>query len=277
MNHDDRIDALAIGLASRQSRRRAVGTTAGLLGAAIAGALSREAGAQDSSTADDTRPVFLFVQTAASGTLSPNPAAGTPVVDATPVPGGGAEYVLTLEGHHGGTIYFSDRPERIFGDTPTQRFLEGFGFTPVNPPNAALVVQTDAGVTDVVVLELISPVFDASAGTVTYGATILTAYDDDSLAHAAEQQLDDELPESFGLASLFIDDCSEYSQCIYWDLAPNPLPGFEVAGPIPDGPYPACYSADQGCKPCSTTFNNLANLCDATYTACTANSGCTPV
>lgn len=272
MNSIPRIDGLAKALARRRSRRAALATTsigiAGGLASLVAHHNAAAQGTPETSDAD-ARPMFLFVQTASSGSLSVQP--GTPVAD------GRVNYQLTLEGHHGGTIYFSDRPERIFGDTPTQRFLEGFGFTPVNPPNAALVVQTDAGLTDVVVLDLIDPVFDASAGTITYGATILAAYDDESLAHAAAQQLDDELPESFGPASLFIDDCSEYSQCVYWDLAPDPLPGFEFAGPIPGGPYPACYSADQGCVPCSTTFNSLANLCDATYTGCTANSGCTPV
>ena len=39
------------------------------------------------------------------------------------------------------TIYFSDRPERIFGDLPTQEFLDTLGFTPDFPPNAALITQ----------------------------------------------------------------------------------------------------------------------------------------
>jgi hypothetical protein len=54
------------------------------------------------------------VQTVTTGYFTPNPVAGTPT------PEGGAVYLLTLEGHHGGTVSFSDHPERIVGDVPTQ-------------------------------------------------------------------------------------------------------------------------------------------------------------
>ncbi|MEZ4507826.1 MAG: hypothetical protein R2848_18695 [Thermomicrobiales bacterium] len=51
---------------------------------------------------------------------------------------------------------------------PTDRFLEGLGFTPVNPPNAAAVVRTPEGERDVLVVELFNPVYtreyDADGG-----------------------------------------------------------------------------------------------------------------
>ena len=75
-------------------------------------------------------PEFLFVQPFDSGAWSPTSGA-----DAT--------YTLTLTGAAAQTVYFSDRPERIVGLAPTQRFLDGLGFTPNNPPNAALVATPD--------------------------------------------------------------------------------------------------------------------------------------
>jgi hypothetical protein len=166
----------------------------------------------------------------------------------------------------------------VFGDTPTQEFLDGFGFTPVNPPNAALVVQTDAGETDVVVLELLSPIYDESTGSITYGAVILDEYTGEGLAHVAAQQLDDELPESFGAASLFIDDCAALSQCVVFDPTVLPFGQFEFLGPIPDGPYPTCFTAGQGCSPCTTTLNALASLCNQTYEDCNVfgSNSCQP-
>jgi hypothetical protein len=48
---------------------------------------------------------------------------------------------VTLKRGLGQTIYFSDRPGRIVGTIPTDRFLSVLGFSPDNPPNAALLVE----------------------------------------------------------------------------------------------------------------------------------------
>ena len=203
---------------------------------------------------------FLFVQTFAGGALRPNPAAGTPAAGGSPTPGGGASYLLELAGHHGETVYFSDRPRRVFGEAPTQAFLDGLGFSPGNPPNAALVAQTEGG-DAVVVLELLDPAYDAGAGTVRYGAEILAGYAGEGLAHVAEQQLDEALPEAFGRASLFIDGCEDRDSCTRCGLPPRCY----SVGSIPGGPYGYCWSWDPiGCYPCRD-YGDLAWLCNATY------------
>ena len=55
----------------------------------------------------------------------------------------------------GQTLYFSDRPDRIVGTSPTSQFLQALGFTPDDPPNAALVLENASGETDIAVVELI--------------------------------------------------------------------------------------------------------------------------
>jgi len=67
------------------------------------------------------------------------------------------------------TVYFSNPPERVVADAPAEAFLAGPGFGDTNPPNAALVTESEDGQTVVA------------------------------------------LPDEFGAASLFIDDCSNTS------------------------------------------------------------------
>jgi hypothetical protein len=55
-------------------------------------------------------------------------------------------HTLTLEHGLGQTVYFSDRPSRDVGATPTPRFLNTLGFSADNPPNAALIVDTEMGI-----------------------------------------------------------------------------------------------------------------------------------
>jgi hypothetical protein len=265
-----RFDAITRVLGERRSRREALKTTAAGLGAAVvAGAINRTAGAQDATpsadaTIDDTS--FLFVQTAASGTFRPNPNSGTPVADeGTSAPGGGADYLLILEQHGGETIYFSDRPERIFGEAATPQFLEGLGFTPANPPNAALVARTGDS-EDVLVIELIDPHFDEAAGTLTYGANVLTDYTGDGLAHAASLQRDLTFAEEFANASLFIDDCPDITNCY---LGPVSM------GPVPYSPINTCWQwSSLSCKPCDgRAIERISASCNATYSNC--NNLCT--
>jgi len=233
-----RFDALTKGLATRLNRRTAVvggtslatGLTLGAAASAFpAAARSAQAtpvaspGASPAAaTGAGSDAMFLFVQTGGHGTFVPNPHAGTPTTDATPTPGGGAPYLLTLEGHTGGTIYFSDRPERAFGDAPTRKFLDGLGFSADNPPNAALVTRSASGEEDVAVMELFAPHYDDSNGTLSYGASILAGYQGDGLTFAADRQQDDALPAEFASASLFIDDCTDQTWGCYPRTGDNP-------------------------------------------------------
>lgn len=255
-----RFDALTKALGVRLSRRRSFQSTILGLATGLTGSTALRTSAQEaspSSTPDSpAHPVFLFVQTATSGSFTANPAAGTPAIDGTPSPGGGAEYLLTLQGHGGGTVYFTDRPERIFGEAPTQAFLDGLGFSPANPPNAALVTQTEAGTEAVEVLELLNPTYDASTGTLTYGARILSEYEGDGLAHVAANRQDGALPEIFGRASLFIDDC------------PKVTISCAVGGVLCWGniDVPGCWNyRDVKCEPCQKDQGVLNQLCNDTF------------
>ena len=103
---------------------------------------------------------LLFVQTFRAGAVAPKE-------------GTAGRFTLTLEGGHGQTVYFSDRPDRRVGTTPTDRFLNLLGFPDDNPPNAALVVETAPGETDVAVIELFAPIYDEATGGVTYEVEVL--------------------------------------------------------------------------------------------------------
>jgi hypothetical protein len=275
----DRFDALTRSVAIRLSRRTALqaaslGLAAGFAGSRVAAQEGTPGAAPSPDASGGT--MFLFVQTAAAGTFTANLDAGTPGAGGTPTPGGGGEYLLTLEGHHGGTVYFSDRPERIFGVAPTQPFLDGLGSSPTNPPNAALVTQTEDGNEDVVVLELLAPTYNEASGTLTYGATILGEYQGDGLTHAATQQQDGALLESFGRASLFIDDCAPATSCMALATV-GTFPEWITLGPLPDGPVHKCWHwGDFVCHPCTEqgeenefiTNEYLNQVCNDTYSGC---------
>ncbi|MGN6032325.1 MAG: hypothetical protein ACTHQE_11750 [Thermomicrobiales bacterium] len=263
-------------LLARHTTRRTV-VKAGVASAATGALVPASLHAEEPSTAAATpaaSPItddatgtasFLFVQAASGGTFVRNPAA-------TPRAGGdGPAYVLTLEGHTGGTIYFSDRPERIVGQAPTDRVIAGLGFSPSNPPNAAIVTQTDAG-DDVLVVELLNPAYDAAHGTLTYGANVLGAYTGDGLAFQAARQGDASLPQTLGAVSLFIDDCPDLSDCI---VTGGPVYSAKVIGPIPDGPYGQCWHwKDLDCKPCDGHDDSyFADLCNQSYSECNNECG----
>ncbi len=253
-----RFDALTTSLSlSRPSRRTVfqrtvMGVAAGLAAAPLR--LSAQDATPDPLGDDAT---FLFVQSAASGTFAANPGAGTPTAAGTPAPGGGADYLLTLTGHTGSTVYFSDRPERIFGDSPTQTFIDGLGFSPSNPPNAALVTNDADGNEDILVVELLTPSYDADAGSVTYGVNILSDYEG-GLNFVASRQRNEDLAPAFGEASLFIDDCPDISNCYI---------GLSSVGPFPGGSIGTCWDWSQlVCLPCNgDSIDSLNQSCDNAY------------
>lgn len=155
-------------------------------------------------SADNARTYseYLFVQPFDSGAWAPKA-------------GADGIYTLTLTGAAARTTYFSDRPERNVGLAPTGSFLDGLGFAPNNPPNAALVAQTETGETDVLVIELLSSVYDPDAATLTYDAKVLADYGGRGLAELAKQQTDYDLASSFGAGSLFIDDCANSTESCF--------------------------------------------------------------
>jgi hypothetical protein len=145
----------------------------------------------------EEKPVrYMFVQSAHSGSFVP--------VE------GEMNYTLTLEGVAPQTIAFSDRPERVVGQVPMQKFLDGLGFSAENPPNAAIEILEGNESQDVIVLELFDPVYDAANQTLQYNVSIL---EEPNHSYAIfNERHDTSLPESFGPAALFIDDCPD---CCY--------------------------------------------------------------
>ena len=175
------------------------------------------------------KPVrYMFVQSAHSGSF-------------VPVEGEANLYTLALEGVSAQTIAFSDRPERVVGQVPMQKFLDGLGFSPENPPNAAIDILGGNESQDVMVMELFDPVYDTVNKTLQYNISIM---EEPNLSYAIfNERHDTSLPESFGPAALFIDDCAD---CCY-DCCDS------------DGDYCGCFMVGccwqwwpTGCSPCSS-------------------------
>lgn len=196
-------------------------------------------------------PTFLFVQTAAGGVWEPDPDED-------------GRFLLRLTDTIAHTVYFSDRPERITGVVPTGQFLDALGFTPVNPPNAALVAQTNTG-EEVVIVELFDPVYNETDATLVYRARLLADYDGEGLGQLGAQR-SASLPEDFGPASLFIDDCPDSSiNC--WKAHINDG-GSDLMGTV--GPMGFCWDWSQFCcQPCGEPNGGYwSDVCNHTFGDC---------
>lgn len=188
---------------SRFSRRSALAAAAlaGVGGAALA---TRGVAAQDGTPSPVAEAVsYLFVQSGFTSGILDQATEGV------------QSWLLVLQGAPAQTVFFSDRPARIAGAISTERFLEILDFSTDDPPNAALVIDTDEGA-DVVILELTDPVYDPVAATLTYITKILEV---DVLETAGYGFTTDPLgpdgyPAEFGPASLFIDSLMG---CSPWD------------------------------------------------------------
>jgi len=262
-----RIEALCKRLAAPRSRRQAL--RAGLLGAAATALARLGAAAQATPQARNAVAAnnsTLFVQTATGGALRPNPAAAPSSPAGTPTTARHGAYVLTLTGHNGETIAFADRPQRDFGEVKTVQFFKSMGFTPANPPNAALVADTPQQADAVLLVELMNPTYDAGTRTLTYEANLLHQYPNArgaALAPLAAKPHAAPPAATFGGASLFIDDCPDLTQCGYYVVDV-----FYSVGPLPSGPIAMCWSSSSdACVPCdpSVSVSALALFCDQAY------------
>jgi hypothetical protein len=243
-----------LGLRSGRSAQDATPTAQGATPAASPGAANEE------------KTEFLFVQTFEDGTLVPKP-------------GEKDIFVLTLNNGSDQTAYFSDRPQRIVGAIPTARFLAGLNFSPENPPNAAMIANTDGG-EDVVVVELFSPVYAQAFGDppttkLTYDVRILDHYRGEGLAYLARQQGHATLAGGFGSANLFIDDCSDgHVECLL-----PPENGWQLEEPRAGviGPMGFCWQfGDTCCSPCENgDFDYWVSRCNQEVAAC--NGRCADV
>jgi hypothetical protein len=278
-----RFDRIARQFAGRRLSRRHALTSGG---ASLAASLAAVAGFATGSALDATPnaaagqdaildavqdpasqhgPMMLFVQTYQSGSI-------------TPTEGVDGRYTLTLEQGHGQTIYFSDRPERIVGANPTPQFLEGLGFADDNPPNAALVVETAPGETDVAVVELFNPLYDPETQGVTYEIEVLSNWQAELEMGFHEAPTDlAALAPNFGSAQLFIDDCA--AGTVYC------VAGSKRVGNFDDWAIPFCYKPQYAtCHPCIPDPKFDLDALNAAWTnACNShyhdecNGRCTPL
>lgn len=283
-----RFDRVATALAGRLTRRTALTAGSGGLAASLLGLAGRRSAprAQDAASGASpgasavaspaatpaalTAPQLLFVQTFAGGTWAPKP----------DEPGA---YLLTLTGHAAQTVYFSDRPGRLVGTVSTRDFLDRLGFTPADPPNAAVVAQTADGGEDVLVVELLNPVYAEGFGadgavTVTYEARVLAGEAGERLASVAGRQGDQEFPAAFGPASLFIDAptaCSD-GHVVCWRREYTVDLGWRTREKGRIGPMPFYWGfGDLCCHPSNQDERYWLDRCDAAIAAC--RNSCTTV
>lgn len=246
-------------LGNRTSRRTtfaaaaAAALTPVLAGAQDATPVSMEASPAASPVSDLTAdfPAFLFVQTFTEGSWQPGDEAGI--------------YSLTLSGVPTSTIAFSDRPERIVTLVPMQNFLDGLGFTPSNPPNAALVAMRegeDMSDQEVLVVELFSPEYDGASGSLTYSARVLQDYGAPGLAGLEPNQTDSQQAESYAGGTLLIDGCSDGDAVCYSVINGERV----IAGNIDS--VGCCFDWKAGnCEPCNRDASSqyYGELCANAY------------
>ena len=144
-----------------------------------------------------------------------------------------------------------------------QKFLDGFCFSSENPPNAAIEILEGNESQDVIVVELFDPVYDAANQTLQYNVSILEepnhSYDIFNERH------DESLPENFGPAALFIDDCSDCT--LYCEKTTGNICGRIHIGRcwrtfrFPPGCYP-CFSDSHYCNLCKEHFGADCNFPD---------------
>lgn len=259
-----RFDRLTISLGRRLSRRQAIAGGAGL---AVASMAIRPLAslAQDATPAAQTStPTTVYVQLADTGTWLPKP-------DAPGV------YLLTLVAPGEQTLSFTMAPDRFVATIPTEDLLATLGFTPENPPNAAIEVVTPAGERDVLVAELMNPTFvagtdDGDPAVLTYEAHVLNAYTGTGLEEWVPDVNDDQLPTEFEQVSLYIDNgCWGYSGC----YATGSDGSRTRIGDVPGTPnLMRCPGPEPGtCEPCGGNNQQTLNArCNTFYDAC--DRGC---
>ena len=255
-------DRLTGTFGTRLSRRHALATgIGGLSTVALFGRLPGVA-AQNAALAT---PTTIYVQLADGGTWTAKE--GEPGV-----------YLLSLFDPGEQTLSFTMAPDRFVTTIATEDLLETLGFTPENPPNAAVEVTLPNGERDVLVVQLMDPVYTLASGEddgsrLTYEARVLNAYKGTGLQEWLPDVDDDRLPAEFGGVSLFIDNgCWGYSGCFVVEA--DGSRGGRVGG-VPGTPnLMRCPGFEpDSCVPCSG--NNQATLnarCNQAYAAC--NGSC---
>jgi hypothetical protein len=134
-------------------------------------------------------PSLLFVQKAENGTLTTNREGDTTLS-------------LCVDNL---MQFFTDRPDRYAGHETVESFVDAWtrmGFSD-DPPNAALVLHTADMSEDVLIVELLDPVYES--GVLNYSVRVLDGEVGVGLAYYANQR-DESVAEVFSDAWLFIDN-----------------------------------------------------------------------
>lgn len=257
-----RFDRFTISLGNRLSRRKALtGGIAGLSTLSLFGRSFSTAAQPATPAARSSQPATIYVQLADHGTWIPKP-------DDAGV------FLLSLFDPGEQTIAFTMSPDRFVDAIPTEDLLSSLGFTPENPPNAAVEVVAPSGERDVLVVALIAPRFtpatsEGDVTVLTYEASVLKAYKGTGLEEWLPDVDDDRLPTEFERVSLFIDNgCWAFTGC--YVVEPDGSRG-ENLGQVPATPNRMrCPGVVPDiCVPCSG--NNLETLharCNEYYAAC---------
>lgn len=246
-----RFDAVSRMFAARRlSRRQALaaggtGLAAGALDATGLGQVAAQEGtpvASPPGVATYEKITYLFVQSFQSGRI-------------VPTEGQEGRYTVTLGQGLGETIYLGDRPSRDVGTTPTPQFLEGLGFSEDNPPNAALLMESAPGQTEIAVVELYNPIYDPTSQGVTYDVAVLANWQDDLALGLREEPADlATLPPDFSTTHLLIDDCQS-GEVICYSSTESPYTG-GLNFQIPD----QCWNYGL-CIPCEPYGHTLPYYC----------------
>lgn len=195
---------------------------------------------------EQEKVTYMFVQEAAEGSL---------------VPEGDGSYRLTLREVIPYTVYFSDRPYTNAGNTPMKEFLDRFCWDPENPPNAAVVLREADASEDILVVQLLSPEYNAAKAILSYKLRPLKDYRGKGLAyyHAGR---DESIPQSFGTVSLFIDDCPDrWGDCWAVPRCYSATCSGKRHGSMS---YGTCWSWTKGCHPCHDR-DTYRRQCKETY------------
>lgn len=188
-------------------------------------------------------------------------------------PLGGKSYRLTLENVDERTTWFTDRPVRHAGATPTARLIAGWNIGRDNfaqdPPTAALVMHEPAGGADTLVVELSRPVYDQAQDQLTFTAKEIAAEAEISTAHREDADPLPKTPTTYSEVSLFIDDESTIL------VAPAPLTG-RADSPSPSATPSAAPSASPtpstSASPTSTASPTAAPSSSASASTNTSTS-----
>jgi len=281
----NRFDVISRTFAERKlTRRRALmqggaGIAAGAVAFSGLSASAQEAtpeaaqGATPAASDGDRAPATLFLQSFQSGNIVPKEGeAGT--------------WTLTLEQGLGQTLFFTDRPDRVVGATPTPQFLDTLGFSPDNPPNAALLFADENGDEDISVIELFNPTYNTATNTATYDIQLLDEYARMGMTFQQQPTEPADAGATFGAAHLFIDDCADGVVICLSEDTHYPCPGDlyyddqPICGQF--GPMGYCYDWSQlGCFPCQPLINPpfetleiwWGNHCTANFPDCISADG----